>query len=47
MLLDRNEEAVETLEKVVAASRAPLFIGLLGTAYGLAGRRDDAHPPIE
>jgi TolB-like protein len=41
-LLGRNEEAVETLEKVVAASRAPLFIGLLGTAYGRAGRRDDA-----
>ncbi len=41
-LLHRNEEAVETLEKVVAASRAPLFIGLLGTAYGRAGRRNDA-----
>ncbi len=41
-LLDRNEEAVETLEKVVVASRAPLYIGLLGTAYGRAGRREDA-----
>ncbi len=41
-LLGRNDEAVETLEKVVAASRAPLYIGLLGTAYGRAGRRDDA-----
>jgi serine/threonine-protein kinase len=41
-LLGRNEEGVETLEKVVAASRAPLFVGLLGTAYGRAGRRDDA-----
>ena len=41
-LLDRNAEAVETLEKVIVASRAPLYIGLLGTAYGRAGRRDDA-----
>jgi len=41
-LLDRNEEAVETLEKVIVASRAPLYIGLLGTAYGRAGRREDA-----
>ncbi|MGD0741250.1 MAG: protein kinase [Terracidiphilus sp.] len=40
--LGRNEEAVETLEKVIVASRAPLYIGLLGTAYGRAGRRDDA-----
>jgi eukaryotic-like serine/threonine-protein kinase len=42
-LLGRNEEAVETLEKVVAATRAPLYIGLLGTAYGRAGRRGDAN----
>ena len=42
-LLNRNDEAVETLEKVVVASRAPLYIGLLGTAYGRAGRRDDAN----
>ncbi|MFZ0337675.1 MAG: protein kinase [Terracidiphilus sp.] len=41
-LLDRNEEAVETLEKVIVASRAPIYIGLLGTAYGRAGRREDA-----
>jgi eukaryotic-like serine/threonine-protein kinase len=41
-LLGRDEEAVETLEKVIVASRAPLFIGLLGTAYGRAGRREDA-----
>jgi serine/threonine-protein kinase len=40
--LGRNEEAVETLEKVVAASRAPLYVGLLGMAYGFSGRRDDA-----
>jgi serine/threonine protein kinase/Flp pilus assembly protein TadD len=41
-LLDRNDEAALTLEKVIVASRAPLYIGLLGTAYGRAGRRDDA-----
>ena len=41
-LLGRNEEAVETLEQVVATSRAPIFVGLLGTAYGRAGRRNDA-----
>ena len=41
-ILGRNDEAVETLEKVVAASRTPLFVGLLGTAYGRAGRSDDA-----
>jgi serine/threonine-protein kinase len=42
-LLGRNEEAIETLEKVIVASRAPLYIGLLGTAYSRAGRRDDAN----
>jgi len=42
-LLDRNEEAVETLEKVVVASRAPIYMGLLGKAYASAGRRDDAN----
>jgi serine/threonine-protein kinase len=42
-LLNRNEEAVETLEKVVAASRAPLYMGLLGMAYARTGRRDDAN----
>jgi eukaryotic-like serine/threonine-protein kinase len=42
-LLDRVEEAVETLEKVVAASRAPLYVGLLGMAYARIGRRDNAN----
>jgi serine/threonine protein kinase/tetratricopeptide (TPR) repeat protein len=42
-LLGSNEEAVETLERVVAASRAPIYMGLLGMAYSRAGRRDDAN----
>jgi len=46
-LLDRNEEAVETLEKVVAASRAPIYMGLLGKAYANAGRRDDANRVLQ
>jgi len=39
----RHEEAVETLEKVIAISRAPIFMGLLGMAYARAGRPDDAN----
>jgi serine/threonine-protein kinase len=39
--LGRNEEAIETLERAVTASRAPLFVGLLGLAYARAGRLDD------
>jgi tetratricopeptide (TPR) repeat protein len=41
--LGRDREAVETLEQVVAVSRAPIFIGLLGLAYELAGRAEDAN----
>ena len=37
----RHEEAVETIEQVVAISRAPIFIGLLGSAYNAAGRAKD------
>src|SRR5215472_11916245 len=39
----RHQEAVETLEQVVAVSRAPIFIGLLGCAYHFAGRAEDAN----
>ena len=35
-------EAVETLEHVIAVSRAPIFMGLLGAAYARSGRIDDA-----
>jgi tetratricopeptide (TPR) repeat protein len=39
----RHQEAVETLEQVVAVSRAPIFIGLLGAAYNAAGRGEDGN----
>jgi TolB-like protein/Tfp pilus assembly protein PilF len=40
--LGRNEEAIEALERVVTASRAPLFVGSLGCIYARAGRLDDS-----
>ena len=40
--LGRNEEAVVPLERAVTLSRAPIFVGNLGLAYGRAGRIDDA-----
>ena len=40
--LGRHAEAMEALERVVMLSRAPIFVGVLGMAYGRAGRRDDA-----
>jgi TolB-like protein/Tfp pilus assembly protein PilF len=39
--LGRNAEAVEALERVVAASRAPISVGLLGLTCARAGRLDD------
>ena len=39
--LGRNEEAIEALERAVTASRAPIFVGLLGFACARAGRLDD------
>jgi serine/threonine-protein kinase len=41
--LNRNAEGVEVFEQLIAASRAPLFLGHLGMAYARAGRVDDAH----
>jgi TolB-like protein len=38
----RYAEGVQTLEQVVALSRAPIFVGLLGLGYGYAGRVEDA-----
>jgi tetratricopeptide (TPR) repeat protein len=35
-------EGVRLCEQSVMLSRAPFFVGILGMAYGLAGRRDDA-----
>ena len=34
---------METLEHVIATSRAPIFVGLLGITYARAGRADDAN----
>ena len=41
--LGRNEDAIEPLERAVVLSRAPIFVGNLGLAYGRAGRIDDAN----
>jgi TolB-like protein len=38
----RYADGVRTLERVVALSRAPIFIGILGLGYGYAGRDADA-----
>jgi serine/threonine protein kinase len=40
--LGLNQEAVETIERVIAKSRAPIYVGLLGAAYARAGRAEDA-----
>jgi TolB-like protein/Flp pilus assembly protein TadD len=38
----RYADGVEALERVVALSRAPIFVGVLGLGYGYAGRTTDA-----
>jgi hypothetical protein len=38
----RFADGVRALERVVALSRAPIFIGILGLGYGYAGRNADA-----
>jgi TolB-like protein len=38
----RYADGVRTLERVVALSRAPIFVGLLGLGYGYAARNADA-----
>ncbi len=40
--LERHKEAIETLERVVANSRSPVYVGLLSCAYQRAGRSEDA-----
>jgi len=40
--LERHQEAVETLERVVANSRSPVYVGLLSCAYERAGRSEEA-----
>jgi eukaryotic-like serine/threonine-protein kinase len=38
----RVDDAATTAEELVARSRAPMYLGVLGLAYGLAGRRAEA-----
>jgi TolB-like protein len=38
----RYADGVQALERVVALSRAPIFVGILGLGYGYAGRSADA-----
>ncbi|MGO9360747.1 MAG: protein kinase domain-containing protein [Xanthobacteraceae bacterium] len=38
----RNHEGIEALERAVTLSRAPIFVGNLGFAYGRAGQIDAA-----
>jgi tetratricopeptide (TPR) repeat protein len=40
--LGRHEEAIESLERTVTLSRAPVFLGALGLVYARAGRLEDA-----
>jgi len=40
--LGRIDPALATLERLCQLSRAPLYVGQLGLAYGVAGRHDDA-----
>jgi TolB-like protein len=41
--LGRHDEAVATCERAVVLSQWPFYVGLLGMAYGRAGRTADAH----
>ncbi|HSC29701.1 MAG TPA: protein kinase [Vicinamibacterales bacterium] len=38
----RHDQALAAAEQVVARTRAPVYIGVLGMVYGCAGRLDDA-----
>lgn len=40
--LHRGAEGVEVLQRVVAVSQQPFYLGLLGMAYGFDGRMDEA-----
>jgi Flp pilus assembly protein TadD len=40
--LGRIDPALATLERLCQLSRAPLYVGQLGLAYGVARRHDDA-----
>jgi tetratricopeptide (TPR) repeat protein len=43
----RVPEAIASLQNAVDHSRAPLFLALLGHAYGLAGKKADASNTLE
>jgi pentatricopeptide repeat protein len=40
--LGLHQQAIETLERVISISRAPIFMGLMGAAYARAGRPEEA-----
>ena len=42
LIAGKYEEAIALGEQVVARSRAPIYVGVLGMAYGCAGRIGDA-----
>jgi tetratricopeptide (TPR) repeat protein len=45
--LSQHDEAVTILERAVLLSRAPYYVGLLGLAYGRAGRAGDARRLVD
>ena len=45
--LERHDEAVATMERVVARSRTPIFTGVLGLLYARARRHEDARRLLE
>ena len=42
IMAGRHEQALAAAEQVVARTRAPIYIGVLGMVYGIAGRLADA-----
>ena len=42
LMADKHDEAIALGEQIVARTRAPIFVGVLGMVYGRAGRMADA-----
>jgi serine/threonine protein kinase/tetratricopeptide (TPR) repeat protein len=42
IMAGRHEQAIAAAEQVVARTRAPIYIGVLGMVFGVAGRLNDA-----
>jgi hypothetical protein len=42
LMARRHDEAIAAAEQVVARTRAPIYLGVLGMVYGRAGRLADA-----